>query len=868
MALSKKARTWLIVLSIPVMLLIAAVVALKLYLTPSHLRALVIPRVEESIHRKVSVEDISLSLFPGFGIALEGLKVSNPEGMTFDREEFLSLEELVLDVKLFPLLRNELEIDEITLRGLRLYLEVSKDGVANYSQPSEPAAAEQAPSAPPTEVTPSTWEAQQFGLLVSNLEVIDAGIEYVDNKADRRILIEGYNQRMRAKVGRASGEVFLEGESTIGGLSYGSAKSFLISKMPVNTYQRLTFSPQKQILSLDSVHIGIREIALVLNGSVSDVSSKPVLDLSLRSTRAELAQLLSLVPKEYLKAAQGLESSGRFQFALTVKGETSDSLQPQVKGTFEIADGTIRYTGLPKSITNLNVAGGFEQPASPVSKKLSGRLNIEKLSAAFGSSLVTGKLGIVDFDDPTLSATFNGGMNLAEVKDYYPLEQGTELTGSLNANLVLAGKAKVLTSIKASGNLEFRSVRIKTPKAQKPLRNLNGIIAFNNQLIESKQLSMHLGESDMTMAFTMRNYLAMVMEEAKEAGKPSMLVTLNSRQLRTADLMGEEEKPESAERTPTAKPSKRSRGQAEGTTEVQAGLLPNIDVDANVSIGKLMTEKFDFTNARGSVKIRSGVITLENFSINAFEGTVVTRGTLDARQFDRRPFDLNLEVVGVEAHSILPKFTSFGNNLFGKFSMVTSIKGDLNDTLGLDTKTLNGSGTVQIFDGKLIGYPLTAKLADYTGIGELREVVFKNWSNAYTISEGRIHIKDAKIAAANTDFSLNGSQGFDGSLDYKLLVRLPDAVSNRLKIGGLGGGLIGFLKDKEGRINLNFDVGGTATNPTFGLDTQGAQQAAKQVLEQKAREEAQRLQNELKKKAEEELKKKAEEGLKGLFKRR
>ena len=864
--MSRKAKIWLTIFAIVFLIIGGIAIALKLYFTSDRLKALVIPRVEEATHRKVAINDISLSLFPNIGVTVEGLTISAPQEAQFDKREFLTLDELYLDVNIFALAKKRLEINEIILRHPQLYLEVNKDGVANYSQPGE--AEVRKPETPKEHPTGPSGEAPKehtgtMGFLLSDFQIVDGDVQYVDKTADRRILISGYDQKMHARVRSGGEDIFLESQSSIGGLSYGSTKSFLITDLPLTTYQRLTYKQAQDILSLDSVSIGIHEIALVLKGTVEHLQSKPMLDLSITSTKANLAQLLSLVPKEYMKAAQGLSSSGTFEFTMTIKGESTDFIQPAVSATFLVYNGSIRYTGLPKSITQVTLAGSFERPLVFAGKKQPWRIGMPTFSAMLGTSSLAGKLMVVDFDNPVLDASFNGEVNLGEVKEFYPLEQGTELTGLLKGNVMLSGKAKVPASIKADGKLEFRGVTIKTADSPKPLRDLTGVITFDNQVIETNRLSMNVGQSDLTLSFTMSNYFALVMEDAAGAGKPMMTSTLSSRQLRTVDLMSEQSETGSTgkEAQRGKKPGSAGPGQVDQKAggQTQSALLPTMDVDANVSVGKLVTEKFEFNNARGAVKIRDGVITLQNFSVNAFEGTVVTKGMLDVRRMDKRPFDLDLNISNVQANALLPKFTSFGNNLFGKLSMNTSLAGDLNDTLGLNPKTLNGVGNVQIADGKYVGSPMTLKLADYTGINELRAMNFKDWSNAFTIADGRIHIKDLKIMASNTDLVVNGSQGFDGSLDYKMLLRLPGSASNRLKIGGLGGDVMNFLKDKEGRLNLNFNVTGTASSPVYALDTQEAQQKAKQALEQKAREGADRLK--------EEAKKKVEEGLKKLFKR-
>ena len=184
--------------------------------------------------------------------------------------------------------------------------------------------------------------------------------------------------------------------------------------------------------------------------------------------------------------------------------------------------------------------------------------------------------------------------------------------------------------------------------------------------------------------------------------------------------------------------------------------------------------------------------------------------------------------------------------------MSTQMKGDLNDTLGLNRQTLLGNGNVQMNEGKLVGFPLTSKLADMTNLSELREINFKDWTNAFSISNGRFVVKDLKVSAGQIGLLVGGSQGLDGSLDYTLTVKLPESYASRLSLPGVASNLVQFFKDKDGKLALNFQVTGSASEPVLHLDTHAQQDAAKNLLQQKAGDE---------------LKKKAEEGLKSLFKR-
>lgn len=851
---NKKTRFWLILLSIPVILIVGVVVFLKVYFSSDRLKNFVIPKVETALHKKVEIKDISLSLFPTFGVELTGLKISSPKRHEFEKQDFVSLDELLLDVNIFPLFKNSLEVNEVIIRRPHLYLEVNKDGVANYNVPEDTAIVDTG-----KRVTAKVEVGQQASILLSNFQIIDGDFEYINKKDDRHITVMNINQKTHVETSSTTEDIMMKSEWRIGGISFGSTKSYLLEDVPLNVDQTITYVKRKDELVFDSVLIGIKDVALMLTGKVTETQTKPYLNFEMKTKSTELSHLLSLVPKEFLKSAQGLSTTGKFSFSMFVKGEITDSLQPAFNGKFSLVGGTVKYSQLPRAITDIGVSGEFEKNQNI------GKFSVDKLNLNIGNNPIEGKLSVTDFENPNLLAYFKGTLNLGEIGEFYPLEKGTSLGGVISSNISLSGKAKIPTSIKADGKIEFKNVSIVTSTSPKPVKNLNGVIDFNNQLIESKQLEMNIGESDLKLAFTVKNYLAMVIEKAAESGKPSASITSTSNRLRTADIVSE---PSKTDQPAAAKP------------QSAALPFPNMDVTANVDIKKFSTDKFDFENARGTVRFSEGIVNLKNFSVNAFQGNVLTEGMLDLREPKERPFNLKLDVVGVEANSFLSKFTSFGNSMFGKFTMNTSLKGILDDTLGIISKSLNGDGKVQMFDGRLTGYPIMAKVSEFTGINELREINFKNWSNMFTVANGKINIKDLKINSLNTDFTVNGSQGFEGTLDYTMAVKLPGSVSDRLKVGGMGGQVLNLLKDKDGRIILNLLVGGVLNKPSVGLNTKEQQKQleglAKQELDKKkgelenqVREEAKKiLQDSSKQKGIEDLRKKAGEQLKNLFKKK
>ena len=80
MSMSRKSKIWLTILAIPVVLVIAGVVVLKIMFTSDKLKSMVIPRAETATGRTVAINDISLSVFPSIALKMEGVSISNRRG--------------------------------------------------------------------------------------------------------------------------------------------------------------------------------------------------------------------------------------------------------------------------------------------------------------------------------------------------------------------------------------------------------------------------------------------------------------------------------------------------------------------------------------------------------------------------------------------------------------------------------------------------------------------------------------------------------------------------------------------------------------------------------------------------------------------
>ena len=114
-----------------IVLLFIAIIGFALVFNPNDYKEDIISLAKEKTGRDLSIPgDISLSLFPWIGIDLGAVEFSNAKG--FGKQPFAKMSHFQVRVKLWPLIKQQLEADTIVIEGLQLNLAKNKRGISNW----------------------------------------------------------------------------------------------------------------------------------------------------------------------------------------------------------------------------------------------------------------------------------------------------------------------------------------------------------------------------------------------------------------------------------------------------------------------------------------------------------------------------------------------------------------------------------------------------------------------------------------------------------------------------------------------------------------------------------------------------------------
>ncbi|MDF1579157.1 MAG: AsmA family protein [Desulfuromonadales bacterium] len=145
-----------------------------LLITPERVRETLVPLAENELGREVSLGEIDISLWSG--IRLRELKVAEADG----KNTFLSIDELVLRYRFWPLLRLRVVVDEARLSGARVSLIKLPDGAFNFSSLVKSSAEGTAPKEEKLPGQGTDSSDNSFDLQIATIALNNCALNYED----------------------------------------------------------------------------------------------------------------------------------------------------------------------------------------------------------------------------------------------------------------------------------------------------------------------------------------------------------------------------------------------------------------------------------------------------------------------------------------------------------------------------------------------------------------------------------------------------------------------------------------------------------------------------------------------------------------
>lgn len=796
--------------------------------------AMVKEEVNKNINAKVDFGDFDLTIlssFPDFTLSINNLSVAGIA--PFEGDTLTSAKTLSLTVDIMSVINGgQIDIKKIHLEQPLINLIVLKDGKANWdiAKPDSSAAA-------------GSSEPSKFKVALKSYSIEHGRVSYDDASLGFSMTMEDLSHSGK---GDFTQDLFVLSTNTTAAatdLWYGGVK--YLHRAETKLKADLDMDMPNFKFTFKENELVLNRLVLGMDGWLAMPKEDIVMDLKFEAKQNEFKNFISMIPGVFREGFDGMKTSGTLAFKAWVKGTYNEKQMPGFGVNLKIGNGMFQYPSLPVAVNNVQVDLNIANPDGIPDHTL---IDLNRMHVELGREPFDAKLRVrTPVSDADINGNIKGFVNFANISKIVPLEQGTTISGSMNADLNFNGRLSAIEQkryedFQAAGSLLLSKFNY-TSKDYKQGFDLNEChLTFNPQNVTLNNFDAKMGASDIRANGTLDNLLSYVFKNETLKGTLNIL----SNKLDLAAL-------NTGETGTTSAPADTA---AMEIIEVPA----NIDFIANANIGTLLYDDVRLENLSGKVVIRDQAVNMENLSFTTLGGSMKMNGLYATRERKKADIALTMDISGfdiqqtVKTFNTVKKMAPIAEKATGNFSALFTMNGKLDEKMEPNLQTLTGGGKLSTANVTISNFPPLQKAADVMKMEQFRQLNVSNVNLSFTFENGRVQVKPFDVTLAGIPTNVYGSTGFDQTIDYSLAMNVPTSKLPSAATGAISG-LISQANSKGANfsmaenVKMNLKMGGTVSNPTIGTDIKETGGKMVDQLKDKAKAEVDKLKAEAEAKA-------------------
>lgn len=513
--------------------------------------------------------------------------------------------------------------------------------------------------------------------------------------------------------------------------------------------------------------------------------------------KLNLEEMTSIFPIE------GMNLKGILDVNVTVKGRYDSIAQiiPMIDAKMLLTDGYVKSAEYPAPIEKLRV--------NATVLNTTGKMNDFLVDlTAFGFELedeaISGKLKVNDFTLLKWDGAVNGTVDLGKLLKIFPMEN-VIMEGKVKADLLTKGSYEDVEKsrfdkLDTRGDLEVMGFYFTSLDFPQGIRIRDAKADFSPDRINLTQFDARVGESPLVANGFLSNYMNFFLKE-NETLKGQL--TLISSRFNANEWMTES-------------------GEADTSALAVVELPKNIDFNMTVQATEVLYDNLNLKDVKGSLTLKDGVLNFTDASMRTLGGQMVLNGKYDPRDLTKPLFDFNFNVVNLSIREAFKSFNTvkilapIAQHLTGNFSTSMDFSGILGQDMMPILSSLDGKGLMKVLEASLQNSAILDGIASLTKLSDSRTLQLKNLSLPIEINNGMLNVKPFDLKLWDYQANIQGSTGFDGSINYLVNMQVPAG-----KFGAQANSLLATIAKTEANestlIPVAISLGGTYSSPKIGL---------------------------------------------------
>ena len=479
-------KTFLKILGGIVALFLILVIALHFYFTDARLKEMVVPRLNETLGRQVSVEHLSFSLlttFPNVGLDVEGVAIPADQ----PQDTLISLKQLTVKVELIPLISKNIRIAGLSLDEPRFVYHVYKNGKTNLDglmKAMSSGSTDTSSTFMPLDINDFALQNGQFG--------------YVDDSTQTNAQLSDVDASANISYGKV---LNTELTLSLGGVDFSQAGKRYLNGLAVKLEESSEVDLDNEQVSLKNGKLTIQGLNLDLKGNIGQWSKTPQVDLQFASSSSDFGALLKLLPADMQSNFKNYETKGSLTLNGSVKGAVGGSNYPAINAKLDVANGYLKDPDLPEPVKDITVNAVLTND----------KLTVSSLHATAGSNVIQGSGSLTKplEDDGHFQGNLKGDVDLGTVEQFYSLKSMDveAMKGKLHLDAKANGSRKNPEKADINAHIDLQNGYLKYAKAQKPFENINLIADATQNEIKIQRFQAQVAGNNVDANGTVTSYM-------------------------------------------------------------------------------------------------------------------------------------------------------------------------------------------------------------------------------------------------------------------------------------------------------------------------------------------------------------------------
>jgi len=513
--------------------------------------------------------------------------------------------------------------------------------------------------------------------------------------------------------------------------------------------------------------------------------------------KINLEEMTSIFPIE------GMTLKGMLDVNAQAKGKYDSVAQiiPSIDAKMTLVNGFIQSADYPAPIEKLNVNASIINTTGRMNDFL---VDLSQFGFELEDEDINGRLKINDFSLLNWDGALKGSLDLGKMLAIFPMED-IIMEGKVFADIqtkgsykdVEEGRYNRLDTRGKAAIINFYFTSVDLPQG---IRIHHADADFSPDRINLTQFDARVGESPLQASGFLSNYVNYVLKD-DETLKGQL--SLNSSKFNVNEWMADS-----------------------GTTESEAltvvELPKNIDFNMSVVAAEVLYDNLVLKDIKGNIALKEGVLSFRDASMRTLGGQITMNGTYDPSDLTSPKFDFSLNLANLsipqafESFNTVKAFAPIAQHLTGNFNTNINFSGILGQDMMPLLSSLDGKGLLKVTEAALQNSTLVQGITSLTRLSDSNTLQLRNLIIPIEINNGVMDVKPFDVRLWDYQANIQGSAGFDGSINYLINMQVPAG-----KFGAQANTLLATISgtqvNESTLIPVAINLGGTYNSPKIGL---------------------------------------------------